>query len=528
MNALVGHNTTMQSDETLMATIDPATGGLRAPNFFNFTNNAGAVTASNNRILRRTHGVFMDFNFNYREELFLELTGRNDWSSTMREGRRSYFYPSVNGAWVFTERLHGTGFKNHFMNYGKVRFAMAGTSKDAVPYANNNAGFWQNSFSTTNANIGGNVLAPIYTGSATPVPVYQVTNRFGDNNLRPERTRDYEVGADMGFLRNRITASFTYYSSITYGMIAQVNVPASSGYLFNYQNIGDITNKGFEVAMRGTPINTKYGLRWDLFGTFTRNRSMVRSLNDSGEHVVLGGYSGVQVVAAKGKAFGTFYGSDIQYWQDPSNGSWHPVVDPATGLPIADPTKVYKGSFQPKFIASWGTDISFKGLRLHALFVTKQGGMYFSRNKLLLNANGNSQETTINNRNPYILPNSVYRVDNTNIYLDNTTKFLPFDYYTKVQAQTVPMQGLVDASYIKLQEMSLSYQIPYKYYCRSPFGALEAGIFGSNLAIWTGRSNKFDDPEAAMSAGATGNGQGFNYTARPSLRNYGVYLKVNF
>jgi TonB-linked SusC/RagA family outer membrane protein len=525
MNAFVGHNTTMQADEMLSATLDPATGGLELPNLFHFSNNAGAISASNDKVLRRTHGVFADFNFNYREELFLELSGRNDWSSTLAEDRRSYFYPAVNGAWVFTERLHGSGFKNHFMNFGKVRFAMSGTSKDAVPYANNPAGFWKHSFATTNASIGG-PLSPAFTYSGTPV--YQVMDRFGDNNLRPERTRDYEVGADMGFLRNRITASFTYYSSITYGMIAMVNVPASSGYLYNYQNVGDITNKGFEVAMRGTPINTKYGLRWDLFGTFTRNRSMVRSLNDSGEHVVLGGYDGVQVVAAAGKPYGTFYGSDIQYWQDPADGKWHPVVDQATGQPLADPTKVYKGSFQPKFIASWGTDISFKGIRLHALFVTKQGGQFFSRNKLLLNANGNSQETTTNNRNAYVLPNSVYRVDNTNIYLDNTTKFLPYDYYTKVQSQTVPMQGLVDASYVKLQELSLSYQIPPRYYCNSPFGNLEAGIFGSNLALWTAKSNQFDDPEAAMSAGATGNGQGFNYTSRPSLRNYGVYLKVNF
>jgi hypothetical protein len=142
--------------------------------------------------------------------------------------------------------------------------------------------------------------------------------------------------------------------------------------------------------------------------------------------------------------------------------------------------------------------------------------------------NGTSSETVVNNRQPYVFPNSVYLVPGSvNTYLPNTTRFSPYVYYTNVEGQNLPAQGLVNASYIKLQEVAISYKIPQKYYMRSPFGSLEAGLFGNNLMLWAAKSNRYDDPEET-SSGATGNAQGFNFTARPSLRNYGAFLKVTF
>ena len=140
--------------------------------------------------------------------------------------------------------------------------------------------------------------------------------------------------------------------------------------------------------------------------------------------------------------------------------------------------------------------------------------------------NGTSTETTVNSRNPYVWANSVYQVGATTNYLKNTTPFSPYQYYTNTEAN-LPAQGLVNASYVKLQEATLSYRIPQKYYKNTVFGSLEAGIFGNNLLLWTAKSNKYDDP-SETSAGATGNGQGFNFTAAPSLRNYGGFLKVTF
>ncbi len=512
MNATIGENLTMIHNEYLTGTIDPKTNGLVLPSFYNFSNNQGPVSVTNPVNDHRTYATYADIKFNYQREVYLELTARNEWSSTLQPGHNSYFYPGVNAAWIFTERLKGN-FKDKVLNYGKFRMGTAGVSNDAIPYANNSAGY---------------VQAPIQSGFGsivTPfnaIPAYQIEHSFGFNALKPELTREFETGFDLSFLKDRLTLSFTYYSDLTHNLITAVPLPPSSGFTSNYINVGDISNKGEELSIRGTPISTKWGLKWDLFGTYTHNVNNVESLTGNVSQITLGGFSGMSIVAATGHPYGSFYAADIQYW----NG--HAVVDATTGMPVPTSKPVLKGSYLPKFQASWGTDLSYKGIKLHLLFTTKQGGQFYSQNKSLMDFVGSAQETTTNNRNPYVWANSVYQVGNTNNYLPNTTKFLPYNYWVTEAGQGVlPAQMLVNASYIRLQEMALSYKIPQKYYKNSLFGSLEAGIYGNNLLLWTAESNKYDDPEQ-QSMGASGNGQGFNFSARPSLRNYGAFLKVTF
>jgi TonB-linked SusC/RagA family outer membrane protein len=519
MNALLGSNVSIIRNESLTATIDPVTNGLVIPSFYNFSNNKGPIDATNPISDHRSYAGYVDLQFNYRKEVFLEVTGRNEWSSTLEQTHNSYFYPGINGAWVFTESMHG-GFKDKVLNYGKLRMGTAGVSNDAIPYANNSAGYSQSPIKSAF----GSVVPPFNN-----IPAYQVQNTFGFSGLKPERTREFEIGADLSFLKNRITTSFTYYNNLTHDLITAVPLPPSSGYLSNYVNVGNISNKGIEVSLRGTPISTKYGLKWTLFGTYTHNVNNVESLNGNVEQTTLGGFSGMSIVAAVGHPYGTFYASDITY----RNGQ--AVVDATTGLPIPTAKPVLRGSFQPKFLASWGTEVTYKGIKLYALFTTKQGGQFYSQNKSFMDFVGSAKETTTNNRNPYVWENSVYQVGTTNNYQQNAAgsvygavKFLPYNYWTtEAGANVLPAQMLVNATYIRLQEMALSYKIPQKYYQNTFFGSLEGGIFGNNLILWTAKSNKYDDPEAT-SAGATGNGQGFNFSARPTLRNYGAFLKVTF
>ena len=514
INALVGNNVTMRHGETLAVNIDPKTNGLVIPSFYNFSNNQGPVDASNAISDHRTWALYADVRFNYQREIYWEVTGRNEWSSTLQTGHNSYFYPGTNAAWVFTERLNGTTFKEKVLNYGKIRVGTAGVSSDAIPYANNNAGFTQSSINSSF----GSIKPPFNS-----VPAYQIQSTFGLNSLKPELTREWEIGTDLSFLRDRLTASFTYYNDLTHNLITPVPLPPSSGFLNSYINVGDISNKGIELSLRGTPVATKWGLKWDLFGTYTHNVNNVESLVGGVNQISVGNtFSGMSIVAAVGHPYGTFYATDIKYW----NG--HAVVDQATGLPVPTDKPVLRGSFQPKFQASWGTDLSYKGIKLHMLFTTKQGGQFYDQNKSLMDFVGSSQETITNNRNPYVWANSVYQVGGTNNYLPNTTKFLPYTYWTSIEgSNVVPAQMLVNASYVRMQELALSYKIPRKYYQNTIFGGLEAGIFGNNLLLWTAKSNKYDDPEE-FSSGATGNAQGFNFSARPSLRNYGAFIKVMF
>ena len=511
INALVGHNASMIQSESLEAVIDPGTNGLVLPNYYYFSNNTGPVTVTNPVNKRRSHAVYAKVDFNFRRELFLELTGRNEWSSVLQFDHNSYFYPGANLSWAFTERLNGTKFKKNVLNYGKLRFAASGVGASGIAYANNPAGYNQYAVAS-----GFGSIQPPFNGT----PAVSIGPTFGLPNLRPERTREFELGTELSFLNDRLSTTFTYYNSLTVDLITQAPLPPSTGLGFHYINIGDISNKGIELSARGTPIKTHWGLTWELFGTYTHNKNNVEHLGGGLDNATMGGYNGLAIVAAIGHPLGTFYGNDIAYYQG------HAVVDQTTGLPVATTKAVYKGSYQPRFIASWGTDLSWKGLKLHAVFTCKQGGQFFSRTKMNTDFNGTSQETTVNGRNPYVWNNSVYQVGNTGNYVKNTQAFSPYNYYTNVE-NNVPAQGLIDAGFVRLQEASLSYRIPAKLYKRSPFGSLEASVFGTNLILWTSKSNKYNDPEET-SAGATGNGQGFNFTANPSLRNYGISLKATF
>ena len=516
INATAGDNITMKNDESLNVNINPNTNGLILPGFYNFTNNTGPLYADNTLTKYRTTAIFADVVFNYQKELFLELTGRNEWSSTLITGQNSFFYPGANASWVFTERLKGN-FKDKFLNYGKIRVGSAGVSNDAIPYANNSAGFVQSPINSAF----GSVVPPFNS-----IPAISIQPSFGNAYLKPELTREYEVGTDLSFFKDRLSLSFTYYNDYTHNLITGVPTPPSTGYLTQYINVGDMSNKVEELSIRGTAISTKWGLKWDLFGTYTHNINEVEALTGNVNEITLGGFQGMGIVAAIGHPFGTFYANNILT----ENG--HTVVNAQNGLPESTTSPQYLGSYQPKFQASWGTDLSYKGIKLHVLFVTKQGGEYYSENKALMDFVGSSEESTNNNRNPLVWAGSVVNANTSGVgapvYVANTTKYLPYNYWvTEVGQNVLPAQNLVNASYVKLQEISLSYKIPAKYYSKSPFGSLEAGLFGNNLLLWTAKSNKYDDPEET-SSGATGNAQGFNYSARPSLRNYGAFIKVTF
>jgi TonB-linked SusC/RagA family outer membrane protein len=517
LSVTLGNSISIKRDLIVNTIIDPVTSGLILPNYYNFTNNLGAVTATNTLIEQRTIGTFADVKFHYQRELFAELTGRLDYSSTY-DYQSPHLFPGGNLAWVFTERMHDW-LKNNVLNYGKIRFGASGAGHDALAYANNNAGYLQSPIASANG-----AVIPTFNG----MPVYSIQNIFGPSNLRPELTREFEIGTDLSFLKDRLSFSYTYYNAYTTNVIAAVPVAGSTGFQYNYRNIGEVSNIGTEMLLRGTPIATRYGLVWDLFVAYSRNKNNVESLNDNNlGYVSLGGAYGIQEVAAVGHPLGTFYGSDIQYYQNPKDGSWHPVVDSRTGLPIAA-APTYHGSYQPDYILSWGTDVKWQGLRLHALFTSKQGGVYYSYTKELMDVNGTSQETTVNSRKPLAWENSVTQVGVSGQYVTNTTKYLPYNYYVnEIGSNNLPAQNLVSATYVKLQELSLSYSVPRRYYARSPFGSLEAGIYGNNLIIWTPESNHYDDPETATS-GAIGNAQGLNYVSRPSVRNYGMFIKVTF
>jgi TonB-linked SusC/RagA family outer membrane protein len=504
---MVGNNVRLDNTTTTTTSTNPSA-GLIAPGWYNFGNSNGPVHATDIRTVQRRVSVYANLDLSFRQMLYFDATARNDWSSTLPVNANSFFYPSVSGAFIFTELLKGSAITN-ILNYGKIRASWAQVGNDAGPYllyTTYSQGNISDGFTT-----GGNTIFP-FNG----VPGFMINNLLGDPDIKPEITTSREVGTELGFLNNRLSVIANYYTNRSKNQIVQSSVAPASGYLFSTVNAGVIQNKGAEVTVRGTPIRTR-DFSMELFATYTKNVNKVLSL-PNGAQIVIGGYEGMAIVAQPGLPYGEFYTTVNQ------TEKGHTVVG-TDGLPVTTPNAVYLGSYDPNYMASLGGTLTYKSWTLGFLFDTKQGGVYYSGTKANIDFNGTSLETG-GDRNPQIWAGSVINTGTATkpVYTPNTTAtYIKQDYFT---GDLPAGQNVVDASYIKLRSLQLAYQIPVNRLAKTPFGQASIGLFGNNLFLWTPKSNKYVDPE--MNSSGSGNEQGFDFTAQPSVRNYGLNIKVTF
>lgn len=505
---MVGNNIRQRTFTSSEVQTNPS-GGLVVPGWYNMGNSNGAVQALNNYSIRRLVGLYADLNLSYKNMLFLGATARNDWSSTLPKANNSFFYPSVNASFVFTELMKDSRISD-VLGYGKIRASWAQVGNDADPYQ------LTTYYDRTIINGGGfgQTLFP-FNG----VPGLSQANKIGNPDLKPEITTAFEVGTELGFFDNRLTVDFSYYENKSKDQILAVPIPVVTGFTSKVINAGSIQNKGIELGLRGIPVQTSYGLTVELYGTYSRNRSEVLSLLPGVDQVVIGGFGGMSIVAAVGKPYGTFYSVANQKTADGKT-----IVRASNGQPIPTTTPQYLGSYNPDYQASLGTNISYKGWSFSALFDTKQGGVFFSRNKDNMDFTGISTESAANGRVPHPFPNSVVADPNDPTkYVTNTKNYDMINYWTNL----IPSgEHVIDASYVKLRETSLSYRLPKTVLNRTPFGDITVGIYGNNLFLWTPKENEYSDPE--VNSGGASNEQGLDFTAQPSLRNYGFNLKVSF
>ena len=499
-NNIRHRNTTTNSQAT------NASGGLVVPGWYNLANSNGPVDIITDFISkRRLIGLYADLNLSFKDMLFLEATARNDWSSTLPAASRSFFYPSVSTSFLFSEVLKDNDAFN-FLSYGKLRASYAQVGNDTDPYQLMTTFFRgeiSGGFGSTTFPFGN--VAALMSGST-----------IGNPDLKPEKTNSFEIGTELGFFQNRISLDFSYYANRSKNQILSIPIPGSTGYGFSVVNAGEVRNNGVELSLRGTPVKTAGGLSIELFATYTKNNSEVVELLPGIEQVSIGGYSGMSIVAAVGRAYGEFYAVD-----NLKDAQGRTVVDAQTGLPVQTSSAQYLGSYNPKYQASIGTNIKYKNFALNALFDTKHGGVFYSRTRDIMGFNGTSAESG-GPRIGVIFPNSVYIDQAGNTVENQSATYNKQDYYSDLVAG----QHIVDASFVKLRSLSLSYQFSKNFLKNSPLGALTVGLFGNNLFIWTPKSNQFADPEV-NSAGA-GNAQGFDYTAQPSVRNYGINIRASF
>ena len=482
-------------------------------------------------IKKRLVGVYGEFRASWKNQLYLTVTGRNDWSSTLPKENRSYFYPSVSGSWVFSELIQ----KNTAFSYGKIRASWARVGKDANPYATLT------------------YLAPNYTYG----DFITVGNNYtlGNAHLLPEMQDGWEVGAELKFLNGRLGLDATYYQSKTNNQIAQPRLSNAGGGILVSINSGSVKNAGVEIALTAQPVKTK-NFTWDMMLNFSHNRGTL------GEFI-----EGVQMFYATDAQFGTVKGASV-----PNGGDFLALVgtrfayetqvvtdaegnttveeieggafevDPKTGLyKVNTNTNLQVGNREPKLIGGFNNTFSFYNFTINLLLDFRFGGAVYNGTEYVMQSNGISNatlardEVTVTgkvNTGTADAPvwedfNQTYKA-NESYEINGQTydgKYMIQQYYGN-QLSHSP-NYITDVNWLKIRNLSLSYDFTPLLKKQKVIKHLSVSFTGNNLATWT--NYKGMDPEVSVAGGAGGAGAtGIDYCSVPTTSSFTFGLNITF
>ena len=445
---------------------------------------------------RTLFGAFADITLNYKNYLFLNLVGRQEWSSTLPKNNRSYFYPGASLSFVFSDAFE---INKGIISYGKVRAGVSKTARDAEPYLVNQV--------YTSASYGDSFTDGVnfpMTLNGNTVVGYSVANTSRNANLKPEFTTEYELGAELKFIRNRIGLDFTYFRNInTNVIIPNLEVSPASGTTKSVVNIGGTKVRGIEVGLNIVPIKSK-DFNWELNLNFSKIKSKVVDIAPY-ERVFMGGFSGNPAIyAIQNERLGSIVGS--AYLRDEKGN-----IVVRKGLPVTVSGQNL-GYVEPDWTGSLSTAFKYKGVYLTAQVDVRQGGYIYNGTEMLLDYYGVSEKTM--SRNDYTIVQGVTKEGAT-----NTTKVLQnLDYYDALPDEAYVYKN----NWVKLREITLGYS--FKPRGLSFVRSMDIGVYGRNLALWT--KVLHIDPES--SSLGTGNAQGVSRMAFPTTRSFGFNFKVQF
>ncbi len=515
LSLLAGNSLNQRSSRGMSASVQ----FLSIDNHFNLSNSIENPSAGEATALRRKVSVFGSADFAYRNMLFFAVSARNEWSSTLPVNNNSFFFPGVNAGFIFTELLPSI---NSVLSYGKLRGSWARVGNDAPPYMVNSVfqqGFHSDGF--------GYFSYPLVNG----VNAYDVGDLMANENLKPEITDEYEIGTDLRFFKNRFSTDFTWYHKSTTNLIWASPVPYTSGYRNQMQNLGKITNKGFELLVTVVPVK-RDKFEWELSANFTRNQNELNYLNNQLQEAELNalrvdGGQQISWLAIPGMPIGVFKARSPKYTEDGK------VIVDNQGIPVAnDELKIY-GNSQYKYFGGVSSRLTYRNITFSLRFDIRHGGIMYSRTRNISMWAGTTPETLYNNREPFIIPNSVLEIDTDEngdpVYTENSK---PIDRYylgTYWGNGGMEMDGssFIDKSFVKLRELVLSYNFPSRYFDNMPISTMNLSVVGRNLWLWTPENQSFIDPELTTFGNDLLADFG-EYGAQPSTRSFSINLRVVF
>jgi TonB-linked SusC/RagA family outer membrane protein len=483
---------------------------LIVPEFYNLANHTSTtITTTNTKSERRLVGAYGQLGLSYKNWLFLELQGRNDWSSTLPIGRNSYFYPAASLGWVFTDALK---ISNNILSYGKLRANYASVGQDAGVYLTNTV------FVTTG--YGNNVAGLTFPFGGTTAANTR-GNRKGNQFLEPEFKTNYEVGAELGLLDGKINLDFNAFYSTATGQIYNVTVPGSTGFTTFTQNAGQIDNKGIEIAVDYAPIQNE-NFKWNTNLNFTAIRNEVVELAPGLTQFSLltgggaAGFGGLGAVLIEGRPFGVLQGTKFL-----RNDAGQFVINPANGLPVVNQNVVEIGNPNPDWWANFNNTLSYKGVSLNFIVSMVYGGDFYSRQTQIARLRGVLAEQ-VDRERPYMFEGVLAAPDGTATEQPNNIAISSSDYW--ISLNNAAEWAVFDATVVRLRELTLAYSFPKALLAKTPIKGANVSLTGRNLFFFA-PNLRYADPETNQLGG---NNRGFEFNSPPAVRNYGVNLSLTF
>lgn len=484
----IGGNLMKQYTQTLNSYVTE----LSVEGVYTFANAKVPVVTNNLLYERQINSLYYNGQFVWKNALFFDFTGRNDWASTLPKGKNSYFYPSFNLSAVLTDLFN---WQTRTFSFGKIRAGWAQVGADTDPYQ----------------------LEQVYRfdqgwNASTKLPAIYIPNEKANPDLKPQRTNAFEVGCDFRFFMNRLGIDVTYYNQRTFDQIIRMPVSATTGYTSKIVNAGEISNQGIEVSLNWVPVRTRTGFEWRVTLNYARNRNKLVKLAEGLDQYVMGGYWSLDVLAIPGETVGVLYGYDFDR---NVNGD----IIHINGLPIQGAFRPL-GNYTPDWVGGLNNSFQYKNLSFSFLVDARFGGEIYSMTTTWGRYAGVLKETLKGREGGIIGVGAMQNEDGE--WVPNDVVVTAEEYNKAAYNNNIAFSSVFDASFVKLREVRLGYTFPKVG--KTAIRDLSFNFVGRNLMLLWAKVPHID-PETAFS---NSNVQGLEFGQLPSARSFGLNISFKF
>ena len=499
-----GGNLMMQKRTKMNA----SAGELLVPNLFSLNNGINKPTVTSELTRRKMNSLYGSLQLNWDGYLFLDVTARNDWSSTMSKANRSYFYPSVSLSGVISDMVLKLGGQMpEWFTFAKVRASYAEVGNDLDPYQ------LYNNFTVGKDENGNTTAAP--------------GNVLFDSTVRSELIKSWEAGFDVRFFNNRLGLDAAWYKTNATRQLLNLPMDPFSGYSSRKVNAGNIQNEGIEISLNGAILDNPKGLSWNSTAQFSLNRNKIIDLYPGVTLYDIKTLDAIQIVAVQGSYYGDIYGQTFQRVEDKNDPNYGKIIVGEDGLPLITTGKSKVGNQSPDWMLGWTNSFAYKGFNLSFLVDFRIGGDLYSATASNLYVRGNAAGTVVNgNRQDFVVPNSV--VQTSNGYAENKVPVTHQNYWERIGSTGnygLPEMFTYDATNIRLRNITLGYDFNRAMLQKTPFQRLRLSATCNN--VWMIHYNLPGiDPESVSATNT--NATGFENGAAPTSRSFTFNVTVGF